>query len=71
MSAEIAKCPCGKTPAHLDVDNYSVKWTTVAGDCCGEWTVEFRSQYLELGPELDALALKAWNGATRGDWCES
>lgn len=36
------------------------------GDCCGEWSVEFRTQYKPAdSPECYALAVQAWNDAPR------
>lgn len=65
---ELAPCPCGKTPAGLVVqgDGGSEKWAQVSGNCCGEWSIEFRNQYAPIpGDESMSLAVSAWNDATR------
>lgn len=61
-------CPCGKTPKKVYVEEgQSCKWAMVYGDCCGEWNVEFRTQYLKIGSEeLHKFAVEEWNEAPRG-----
>lgn len=62
-------CPCGETPKrlHLSLNGQGDKWAVVSGDCCGQWEVEFRTDYNELGSkECIALAIAEWNGAPRG-----
>ena len=69
MSHEIAVCPCGDIPTVLCVDDlgYSSKHARVSGNCCGEWSVEFRTGYAEPGSEeIDFMAREAWNAAPRG-----
>jgi hypothetical protein len=62
-------CPCGKTPEKLLVfgaDHTGGKWAWVQGDCCGEWSIEFRLMYENMdSPKARELALEAWNGAPR------
>jgi hypothetical protein len=58
-------CPCGKVPELLVIPE-GTKWAQTYGNCCGEWTIEFRSQCKE-GDELMALAIEAWNAAPRGE----
>ncbi len=60
-------CPCGETPTTLIIiDSGSAKWAYVCGDCCGEWNIEFRTQYFPLATEeCMALAKKAWNRVPR------
>lgn len=64
--AEIAACPCGEIPERLYiVEQFSV-FAMAAGACCGKWHIAFRRQNCSLGsPELNALALAAWNAAKR------
>ena len=66
---DLRPCPCGKTPALLSVmEGGSCKWAFVSGDCCGEWYVEFRTQYKELdSDECYALAVEAWNRTDRAN----
>jgi hypothetical protein len=69
MADEIAVCPCGDIPTVLCVDDlgYSSKHARVSGNCCGEWSVEFRTGYAEPGSnEIDFMAREAWNAAPRG-----
>jgi hypothetical protein len=64
----IAPCPCGKIPIELYITdaNQGSKWAYVNGDCCGEWMIEFRTNYYNLdSPECRELALEAWNTAPR------
>lgn len=65
---KLAICPCGKTPDALCItDNgQGMKWANVTGNCCGEWGVEFRTNYTPLdSDECMALAIDAWNDAPR------
>lgn len=67
---EIAMCPCGATPTDLSISDQGGKWSTVCGNCCGEWLIEFRTQYPELDPtdriaSVRKLAVNAWNAAPR------
>jgi hypothetical protein len=65
----LKKCGCGKTPKNLSItQENSYKWAWVSGDCCGEWSIEFRTNYLDLeSEECKALANEAWNSAPRGE----
>ena len=68
MTTELKACPCGKTPAGLGITDGSQggKYHYVSGDCCGEWTIEFRANYKPLeSAECMALAVTAWNAAPR------
>lgn len=61
-------CPCGETPKKLSIvyNGQGGKWASVCGDCCGEWSVEFRTQYSALdSAECMTLAIEAWNRAPR------
>lgn len=68
MSSTLAPCPCGETPGTLSIiPGSSSKWAWVCGDCCGDWHIEFRTNYKALdSPECRELALEAWNAAPRG-----
>ncbi len=66
--SDIEMCPCGKTPKELhSVDNgQNMKWGQVSGDCCGEWSIEFRTRYKDLeSEECKEYARQAWNNAPR------
>jgi len=68
LNVELAACPCGKTPT--DVDIYDAcqggKWANVQPNCCGEWMIEFRTNYEALDSvECKRLAIEAWNSAPR------
>lgn len=66
---DLKRCPCGVIPKELAITGNSnfVKYAYVYGDCCGEWEIEFRTQYKDLeSDECMALAIKAWNEAPRG-----
>ena len=68
MTTELKACPCGKTPPGLGITDGSQggKYHYVSGDCCGEWTIEFRANYKPLeSDECMALAVAAWNAAPR------
>lgn len=69
----IKRCPCGEYPNSLFInqatpsDTYNgSKYSYVSGNCCGEWEVEFRSNYLE-GAALYSVAKDAWNKIKRWD----
>jgi len=67
-SDELKPCPCGKIPKELGVydANQGAKWAWVNADCCGEWAIEFRTQYKPFdSPECMQLAKDAWNAASR------
>lgn len=66
MTSEMLKpCPCGKAPHSLHIDGVNQKYSYACGSCCGEWHIEFRSNYLDAGAELSALACEAWNMTER------
>jgi len=67
-TTELATCPCGKTPTELNITDAGQgrKWANVAGNCCGEWMIEFRTHYTEFrSEECVQLAREAWNAAPR------
>ncbi|MHC4192071.1 MAG: hypothetical protein ACYSUB_20765 [Planctomycetota bacterium] len=63
----IKPCPCGETPPRLVIQGRDRdKWMYVYGDCCGEWNVEFRSDYNVVdSDECMERAISAWNDAKR------
>ena len=65
---DLKQCPCGKTPDDLGVVDagQGSKWAYAVPSCCGEWTIEFRTDYNYLhSGECMELAIKAWNEAPR------
>lgn len=61
-------CPCGKIPTELEIysEDPSDKWAYVSGDCCDQWVINFRKNYLFLdSSECIELAGEAWNTAKR------
>jgi hypothetical protein len=66
--ADLKPCPCGKTPTRLIVTGEHVKpkHARCQGDCCGEWEIEFRNDWKEIGThESNKRAYEAWNLAPR------
>ena len=67
---KLKPCPCGKTPEKLAVygDFDGAKWAYVSGDCCGDWELEFRTQYAAWNSdECQKYATERWNEATRAE----
>lgn len=66
---ELKPCPCGETPEQLCIESGQIdKWAWVSGDCCSEWSTEFRTNYHQLNSdECYDLAIEAWNRAKRAD----
>lgn len=66
---KIKKCPCGKTPTKIIIQEDRIaKWSMAFGDCCSDWIIEFRTHYKKPGsPELYKLAVDAWNEMPRGE----
>jgi len=67
--SELLPCPCGEIPTALNITdaNQGSKWAFASGNCCGEWTIEFRTQYRPIdGREVKHLAYVAWNDSPRG-----
>jgi hypothetical protein len=65
---DIKSCSCGRLPDSLIItDNgQGTKYANVAGNCCGEWMIEFRANYNDLNSEkCMQLAASAWNNAPR------
>ena len=64
--SELKPCPCGETPNELHVDVVAgTKWAYASGDCCDDWSVEFRTGYETNQTKLKALAAVAWNETPR------
>lgn len=63
----LKRCPCGKVPKDVFVQQGACsKWAYVYGDCCGEWSIEFRTGYKDIESEAcKELAVDAWNEALR------
>jgi len=57
-------------PTRLNINSIYEKWAQCTGDCCGEWMIEFRSNYGRDIEALDALAAEAWNAAPRATQAE-
>ncbi len=61
-------CPCGIVPKELwlSENGQGSKYATACGDCCGEWNIEFKTQYKRLDTqECISFAVKAWNESPR------
>ena len=66
VMSDLKPCPCGKTPS--DVSQYGSpydKWVWASPDCCGEWSVEYRSGYAQNEDDQKRNAEFAWNNAPR------
>jgi len=63
---ELEPCPCGEKPTGLYIEMPERgKYGRASGQCCAEWSIEFRNGY-EADPEKTlAKAAKAWNDAPR------
>jgi hypothetical protein len=63
---ELNPCPCGETPEGLYIEMPERgKYGRASGQCCAEWSIEFRNGY-EANPDKTlAKAAKAWNDAPR------
>ncbi len=67
---KLAPCPCGMPISELQITDSGEggKWANVAGNCCGEWMIEFRTGNENLTSEKClSLAIAAWNSAPRQD----
>jgi len=66
--SDIKQCPCGKTPEKLYISDAGQggKWAWVSGCCCGEWSIEFRTNYAALdSDECMKSAIQGWNETER------
>jgi len=63
---DLNHCPCGEKPEGLYIEMPERgKYGRATGQCCAEWSVEFRNGY-EANPDKTlAKAAKAWNDAPR------
>ena len=71
---ELKPCPCGETPKDLCVTDAEQggKWAIVSGLCCGDWEIEFCTDYYAIdSDEYKALGIEAWNEAKRASGNES
>jgi hypothetical protein len=65
---KLLPCPCGKLPTDIKVVDIGqgYKYAGAVPNCCGEWTIEFRTVGYELDSEATkAAAVEAWNNAPR------
>ena len=64
---EIKPCPCGETPTKLVIfTNGGYKYAQCYGDCCHEWSIEFRTvNYEPLSEDSYLSAVETWNRAPR------
>lgn len=64
---KLAPCPCGKTPTAIGVYELgNMKWALAVPNCCGDWMVEFCTDYKKPdSEECKAFAVEAWNEAAR------
>ena len=67
MAGSYSQCPCGRIPTRLCLtEASSSKYAFVCGDCCGEWFIEFNTQYQKLTAEgCKSLGTEAWEAASR------
>ena len=66
LPTKIRPCFCGATPSQLVItETVSSKYALAACEWCGEWSIEFRTNYSQDLAELQQLAVKAWNCAPR------
>jgi hypothetical protein len=62
----LAPCPCGVVPENLLIEMPErAKYGRTMGDCCGEWSVEFRNGYTTDPNLTTERARRAWNEAPR------
>lgn len=64
----LARCPCGAIPDALGImdTGQGRKYMACMGTCCGEWMIEFRSDYHQQdSAECMERAIEAWNRAPR------
>lgn len=65
---KLSPCPCGTTPTDLFIRDSGEggKYALAYGNCCGEWLINFRANYLPYdSDECKALAIEAWNNTIR------
>lgn len=65
---ELLPCPCGEVPSGLLIEmGQRAKYGQCMGDCCAEWSVEFRNGYSQDQHETLGRAQEAWNSARRAN----
>jgi hypothetical protein len=62
--SELKQCPCGQTPSFLIPDTEGTKYAFASGDCCNDWFIEARINYMS-GDEAQKLLRESWNSAGR------
>ena len=70
MTDELAPCPCGEIPEKLCIEGAGLgrKHAMASGYCCGDWSIEFRTNYEPHdSEEIMRRAREAWNAAPRGN----
>lgn len=70
MSEQLKPCPCGDVPKKLEIYHAGHttldKWAWVSESCCGQWNIEFRTNYHSLdSSECMTCAISVWNGTKR------
>lgn len=64
---QLKPCPCGVVPRMLMINCADrAKYGQMTGDCCGEWTVDFKNGYASDKQVTQLKAVTAWNDAPRG-----
>lgn len=65
---ELRPCFCGAVSDELAImEGSSSKYAWAACGLCGEWSIEFRTNYSQDLAELQRLAAQAWNSAPRAE----
>ncbi len=70
MTDALAACPCGKVPTslHIKLSGEGYKYAIASPDCCGDWLIEFRADYLPFdSEECQRRAREEWNAAPRSE----
>ena len=66
---ELALCPCGKIPESLGISNeHESHFFSCYPLCCSVWSVGFDNPFGHDKDSIEcmAMAVAAWNEATRG-----
>lgn len=64
----LAPCPCGTVPENLLIEMPDrAKYGRAMGDCCGDWSIEFKNGYTQDPEKTTARAREAWNDAPRAE----
>lgn len=70
MNEMLKPCPCGGEISMLVITDAGQggKFALVGGSCCGEWMIEFHTEYYDISSsECMNLAITAWNAAPRAN----